>query len=318
MAFASDGTFLFKWGSGPSAATGQFNRPHDIAVGPTGDIFVLDTVNNRVQRFTASGVHVSSFSVGSGGMIYGLHVDTAGNVYVADSGGTGSVRKYGSSGGAATLTITDIAAARDVVTDSDGNIYVTSQTGNTIRKYPPTGGSAYTTFTGLQGPRCLSINASGTIYVTEFTTAAGVNRVSSFTTAGVLVNRWGSPGSLDGQFNGDIGIAVGPDGSVYVTEIGNNRVQKFTATGGFLTKWGSAGSGDSQFNGARGIAVNAAGDAYVADTDNHRVQVFGTTAPPPVVSTSASSPWTIMLAALLGLAVVGSSPMIRKRSRARV
>lgn len=85
---------------------------------------------------------------------------------------------------------------------------------------------------------------------------------------------WGQPGSADGQFNNARFVAVGPDGSVYVTDSGNSRVQKFTADGAFLLAWGTPGSGAGQFNGPAGIAVGPDGTVYVVDTLNNRVQRF--------------------------------------------
>jgi DNA-binding beta-propeller fold protein YncE len=71
-------------------------------------------------------------------------------------------------------------------------------------------------------------------------------------------------------------VAVGPDGSVYVTDTWNHRVQKFTADGRFLQTWGTFGQGETPeaFWGPRGIAVDDRGHVYVADTGNKRIVVF--------------------------------------------
>lgn len=89
-------------------------------------------------------------------------------------------------------------------------------------------------------------------------------------------------GSGQGQFNRPRGIAVGPDGSVYVVDSRNSRVEKFAPTGEFLLSFGSDGSGPGQLarfattggGGPNGIAIDADGNVYVADTWNHRIQVF--------------------------------------------
>lgn len=84
----------------------------------------------------------------------------------------------------------------------------------------------------------------------------------------------GSCSSGDGQFCYPDGVAIAPDGSVYIVELSNHRVQKFDSYGNFITKWGSPGSGNGQFEFPSGIAVSSDGAVYVADTQNHRIQKF--------------------------------------------
>ena len=84
----------------------------------------------------------------------------------------------------------------------------------------------------------------------------------------------GSTGEGPGQFRNPRGIAVGPEGRIYVVDSGNNRIQVFGPDGEFLDAWGRAGTGPGQFTEPWGIGVAANGDVYVADTWNHRIQWF--------------------------------------------
>jgi DNA-binding beta-propeller fold protein YncE len=91
------------------------------------------------------------------------------------------------------------------------------------------------------------------------------------------MGRWrgGAGGSGDGQFLHPYGVAVAPDGTVYVVERFNRRIQYFDAAGTYLGQWGSKGSGDGQFDEPDDVAVAPDGKTiYVADTHNDRIQVF--------------------------------------------
>ena len=130
----------------------------------------------------------------------------------------------------------------------------------------------------MQAPRGLDISADGSIYVAD----SRNHRIQQYAPDGTLLNSWGSfadrmqgdaPG---GTFNEPWGVAVGPDGSVYVADTWNHRIQKFTADGKFITTWGDFGQAETEyaFWGPRDVAVDADGHVFVTDTGNKRVVVF--------------------------------------------
>ena len=138
----------------------------------------------------------------------------------------------------------------------------------------------------LNFPRAVAVDASGTIYVAD----SGNNRVQVFASDGTFLRGWGSTCKLDtgegcvdggrGQFNEPWGIAVGADGSVYVSDTWNHRIQKFTNDGQFVTSWGVFGSTGGELGqegllyGPRAVVVGLDGNISVMDTGNKRVQVF--------------------------------------------
>ena len=80
--------FLFKWGS-PGVGEGEFNGPHGIAIDSLENVYVVDSFNNRVQKFTSDGTFIrewGSFGTGDGQFNnpIGIEVDSSDNVYVAD------------------------------------------------------------------------------------------------------------------------------------------------------------------------------------------------------------------------------------------
>ncbi|MCC6175466.1 MAG: TIGR03663 family protein [Chloroflexi bacterium] len=71
------------------------------------------------------------------------------------------------------------------------------------------------------------------------------------------------------------GVALGPDGKIYVTEGRASRITVMNPDGTIAASWGQPGSGDGEFNEPWSVAVAQDGDVFVADTWNHRIQKFG-------------------------------------------
>ncbi len=133
----------------------------------------------------------------------------------------------------------------------------------------------------FNSPRDIALAPDGTFYVAD----SNNHRILHFDRDGGLLHHWGEYGASDytnnimaapGTFNEPWGLAVGPDGSVYVSDTWNNRIQKFTAEGEFVTMWGEFGAAESNFHfwGPRGVAVDNEGRVYVTDTGNKRVVIF--------------------------------------------
>jgi predicted membrane-bound mannosyltransferase/DNA-binding beta-propeller fold protein YncE len=128
-------------------------------------------------------------------------------------------------------------------------------------------------------PRGVAAAPDGSLYVADSMN----HRIQHLDANGSLIGQWGTYASIDsgsapgGTFNEPWGVAVGPDGSVYVADTWNHRVQKFSADGSFLTMWGAPitnTTAEISFYGPRAIAVNAQGEVFVSDTGNKRILVF--------------------------------------------
>ena len=131
-----------------------------------------------------------------------------------------------------------------------------------------------------KAPREVAVAADGSLYVADSMN----NRIQHLSPDGSVLQVWGTFADVSkgaapgGTFNEPWGIAVAPDGSVYVADTWNYRIQKFTADGTFVTMWGYFGQAPDlpeAFYGPRGLAVDAQGRVFVADTGNKRIVIFG-------------------------------------------
>ena len=260
---AGSGTPGFADGTGTSA---QFYRPTGVAVAPDGTIYVADRFNHRIRRVTPAGVVTTFAGSGTPGFAdgtgttakflnpYGVAVGTDGTVYVADTGNN-RVRRITPSGAVTTL------AGSGTWGFSDG-----------------TGAAAQ-----FASPHDVAVAADGTVSVAD----TANNRIRRITPAGVVTTLAGNGmvGSADGtgttaRLNEPYGVAVGPDGTVYVADTYNQRIRRITPDGVTTTLAGSGAYAVSDDGVGRsagfffpsGVAVAPDGSLRIGDTANQRIR----------------------------------------------
>jgi tripartite motif-containing protein 71 len=277
-------------GTGGSGA-GQLDFPIAIAVDGSG-VYVVDSSNERIDRFDASGTFVSAWG-------------------------------WGVKDGASTLQTCTATCQRGIVGKgagqfddpfgivvSGGKVWVADAYNHRLQQFTPAGAHV-ATVGGLPGgefyfPMDVTVAPSGTAYVADYSayrvqrlsaagafesmwdspyplsvTAAGGgvyattgHSVRRYDTGGSLLDQWGSSGSLPGQFNWAWGSATDAAGNLYIADSNNDRVQKLDPSGNPLAVIGSTGSADGQLSKPRDVAVDPAGNVYVADSGNNRVEKF--------------------------------------------
>lgn len=255
----------------------QFAMPWGIAQGNDGTVYVSDTQNHRIRGIAEGkvttvagmatvkddyGLSVGGFQDGLGtearfNQPKGLAVDPDGRIYVADSA-NGAIRVIDKSGLVKTL-VNGLSSPSDLVLGREGELYVTETLNH----------------------RILRVEKNG-----EWSVLAG----GGYETR----SNWLFGGYVDGQgeqaqFNEPSGIALGPEGSLYVADTGNQRIRVVSPEGEVTTL---AGSGtvpivdttyfkggfqdgsllEAKFNFPSGIAVSTEGTVYVTDTYNHRLR----------------------------------------------
>ena len=292
-------TYLSQFGS-QGSGNGQFEFLEEVEVHPiTGDIWVSDKNNSRIQIFNSSGVYQSQFGTsGSGNGQFNtprdIAFDASGNAYIVDIANH-RVQKFNSSGvyqsqfgsngtGNGQLQFPEGIA----VHPTTGDIWVVDKNNDRVQIFNSSG--VYQSQFGSAGagngqfgiPIEIDFDALGNAYVVDVSN----HIVQKFNSSGVFQSQFGSNGTGNGQFQFPEGVKVHPNGDIWVADKNNRRVQIFNSSGVYQTQFGTLGTGNGQFSsgGLVDISFDAAGDAYIVDRSNHRVQKFDVNYTPPDIA----------------------------------
>lgn len=103
--------------------------------------------------------------------------------------------------------------------------------------------------------------------------SSGISNIAAATTRGPpeLILEWGSFswGPLC-----DNGVAMAPNGHVYVVETGYHRIQEYDREGALVSTWGGAGTGEGELIQPTDVAMDRDGNVYVVEAVNQRIQKF--------------------------------------------
>ncbi len=271
---------------GKGKGEGQFEAPVDDAIDGSGNIWIVDHYDDRVEKFSAKGKFLAAYgSTGSGNGQFsdptGIDINkSSGDVYVMDCGNHrveelnsegAFVRVFGSAGSEPG----QLSCGWGIKIDPSGNVWVADTENNRVQEFSATGsfvasyGSAGTGDGQFKHPEDIAFSG-GNMYVTD----NGNNRVQELSMTGVYIRQFGAEGSGYGQLRGPEGIATDAAGNLYVVDDGNGRVEEFNPSGGFLASFGESGSGEGQFEGPVGIAINSANDMYVTNWGSDQVEMW--------------------------------------------
>ncbi|MGW5658442.1 NHL repeat-containing protein [Streptomyces humi] len=257
---------------GPAVGTKLYN-PYGVAVDGAGNLYIADVSNHRVRKVTPGGIITTVAGNGQAGFVsdggpavatklngpYGVAVDGAGNLYIADSSNH-RVRKvspdgiittvagngqagFVSDGGPAVATKLNFPIG--VAVDRSGSLYIADQSNHRVRKVSPDG---------------------------IITTVAGNGQAGFVSDGGPAVAT---------KLHYPWGVAVDEAGNLYIGDRYNHRVRKVTP-GGIITT--VAGNGIAGYVADGGpavattlhypasVAVDGSGNLYISDGHNHRVR----------------------------------------------
>lgn len=264
---------------GTPGALGFFNEPYGVAVDTK--TFVMDTTNQRVQRFSPDGAFELSWGArgwgeGNPGFNWARDVTTmggsTGTVWVADTknsrlmeftrDGTATGAVLGANGSAIGQLNWPFAVAT-----LGGDVIVADTNNDRVQRWDPDTETVVWSTGGLAKPKDVTV-FNGTVYVAD-----SLNKR--------VVRLSGSTGAFIDAFGGDQahrleGVAVAPNGDVWVSDTSWNRVLEYSSSGQFLQKFGSSGSAHGRFNMPAHLEILPGSPdlLFVVDQWNERIEVF--------------------------------------------
>jgi len=274
-----------------SLLTSTVKSATGVAVDSVGNVVIADTSNNRILYFNAATSTTTTiagttagYSGDNGAAIAaklngpkGVAFDTAGNIYVADTGNnvvrmiTAATSIITTVGGGATTACTDTGA------DAIGNYCPATQA-------------------ILTAPSAVAVDTAGNIYVVDNSANPTLREIGSngfifplgggaTTVCAAHTDTVGDGCSGTGFILGKVGGMQFDGGSnLYLADTTNNLIRKFTlgtrtitavaGTGqaGSTTASNGAATG-SQLSGPAAVGVDASGNVYIADTGNHAIRL---------------------------------------------
>ncbi len=244
--FDGDGRFVLEWGGfgmveDGDAALGRLNEPWGLTVSDDGFVYVADTWNHRVQKFTRAGQPVA---------VWGRFGDD--------------------------MDLQNMWGPREVAIGPQGLVYV-SDTGNKrVSVFSPEGegvrqiGSGGALDGQIDEPVGLAVSDEGSVFVAD----TWNGRVQLFNGAGDSLRRWEVPGWLGQSLDNKPYLAVDGEGRVFASDPEGYRILVWDAIGNPDDLWGDYGSDATSFDLPTGIALDAKGGLYVTDAGNSRVMYF--------------------------------------------
>jgi uncharacterized repeat protein (TIGR03803 family) len=260
-------------GDGGQAASAELNDPQDVVLDGYGNLYIADSLNNRIRMVGTNGIITTVAGngkqgfAGDGGQAtnaemyqpYGLALDGYGNMFIADFHNS-RIRKVATNG------------------------IITTVAGNGTNGFLGDNGQA--TNAEMHFPFGVAVDVYGNLYIADYSN----NRIRKVGTNGIITT---VAGNGTGGYLGDGGLATSAElsspggvaldafGDLLIADYHNNRI-RMVATNGVITTL--AGTGTPGFYGDGGPATNALlhyplrpavdmyGNLFFADNVNNRIR----------------------------------------------
>jgi len=275
---------VLQWGSFGQIDGGHFFQLEGLSVDDEGNVYVTDSGNARVQKFTSDGQFLNTWGVS--GTDNGEFKKPTGiatyenNVYVVDSEQSriqvfDSTGKFLQSWGKSGSDQGEFFYPQGISISNDGVVYVADTKNHRIQQFT-TDGEFLSSF-GIFGPgdgrlRTPVDVALGENYV--YVSDPGNSKIEKYTYEGISV------ASFDYNFGGSpvqpYGLTVDTDGNIYFTDMYKHRIVKIDPEGTTLKIFGSVGSDKGKFIAPKDIILDDKGYLFVTEYGNNRIQKFET------------------------------------------
>jgi len=264
-------------GDGGPAAKALMNTPHEVRFDTAGNMFVAERDAHVVR-----------------------HIDMKSGV-ISTVAGTG-IRGYSGDGGPAAAA--QLAQPHSIALDKDDNLYICDILNNRIRRRDPKTG-IITTFAGtgekgetpdqasldgtpLLAPRSIDIGPDGTLYLVlregnkAFTVDPARRTLKRLAGTGAMGYAGDGGPALAAQFRGPKGVALSPDGALYIADTENHVIRKIVLGSGIIsTVAGTGERGDGPDGDALACKLNRPHGVfvhnrvlYIGDAENNRIRAL--------------------------------------------
>lgn len=258
---------------------GQFQDPKDIAVNSSGEIYIADSGNHRIQHFDSDGVFIRAWgqkgqNEAQFNMPSGMAIDLEGNVYVADTWNH-RIQKFDAKGQFLGKwgDDTKVWAPKDVLVDTQGFIYVVDTGYHRIHKLGPDF-SEIGSWAGkgeepgkLFEPVGIALSPDGLLYIAD----TANKRISIFDRSGKFSATWPVHGWE--EFYSEPYLTFTQDGTLLASDSRNHRLLIFSSSGQLLAQWQES-TPAAKFQLPLGVAADRKGSIWVVNSFSGQVRRF--------------------------------------------
>jgi sugar lactone lactonase YvrE len=235
------------------------NNPYSVAVDNVGNLYIADTFNKVIKKWTAANTNVTTL-ISVLNYSLGVAVDCMGNIYFSkgEFGNNCAIEEWTvANTNFITLVSSGLYGPYGVAVDGAGNVYFSDYGFNVLNKWTAANSNVTTLVSsGLSMPSGVAVDVAGNVYIADFENHA----VKKWTSANSTVTTLAASGVGNPR-----GVAVDGAGNVYIADA-DEEVYKWTAASGIVTTLVSG------LYSPYGVAVDGAGNVYIADTYNNAIK----------------------------------------------